>query len=842
MLCLTASMAVAGQVSGRVTDMQHKPLSSASVVAVGENNKTIAYCITDDDGCFSIDYPSIAVPQAIVVRYIGFRQKRIAFTDFKAGSDIVLQEEAFKIKEVKVKAQRIRQNRDTLTYSVAGFKQQQDRSIADVIAKMPGLEVKQDGTIAFQGRNINTFYIEGMDLMGSKYSLASSNISANDIKEVQVLQHHQPVKSLRGVSFSESAALNIVLKDEAKNIWTGLLEVGAGVSNDGKYLHDDRLMGMRFDKKAQMLTMYKDNNIGSEIADEVKDLVSLKEIQNEEHGLLSPFSTSSDLPRERYSFNRSHLLATNWLWKLVPEAELRVQANALYEKSEQRNEVITHYWDMSDRPVINENRYTNYRRNEYKAEVCYTLNRDRFYLKNNFKGYIDFNKSEGNILYNNQPKELTVTPRKRFLQNSFQLIKTNGKGNSYEFNSFVSYSQLPEDLLTVTSDAENLRFRFLTTRNYFNYKQRIGKFYIDNKIGLDYYDHSLDSRLVASDASEQSATSRYTMATAYLNPMLSIVRQKFKFYAEAKAMLAKRTYGGTHRTDFWVEPSARFYYDINAFHELKLIYRFYQQPFTLTSLLDYPLYTSYNLQTTHRGKLDERKLQFLQGGYSYANPIRGVFYHLTGFINYGTTNIFYRSSLGEDGIIHRIATDQDYNSLILGSSTRFSKSLGWAKTVLGIGGAFSWNQYKLLIQEAVNDADLFSANVKADYSLRPLEVLSIEGNSGFFFNKQVNRSNQSLSAGISTYYRHQLNANIFPSERWQISVKNTFYHSPTSASSYFCDLFASYRTHCWELSLLCNNIFNTAMYERESVSTNMSSFTRLRLREREIMVKFSLDL
>ncbi len=48
-------------------------------------------------------------------------------------------------------------------------------------------------------------------------------------KSVQVLENHQSVKSLRGVSFSEQAALNLVLKDDAKAVWTGAADIGLGL-------------------------------------------------------------------------------------------------------------------------------------------------------------------------------------------------------------------------------------------------------------------------------------------------------------------------------------------------------------------------------------------------------------------------------------------------------------------------------------------------------------------------------------------------------------------------------------------------------------------------------------
>ena len=66
-----------------------------------------------------------------------------------------LDEKAIALREVKVRPQKIRNSGDTLTYSVVAFRHGQELSIADVIAKMPGLEVQPNGAIKYQGKNIN---------------------------------------------------------------------------------------------------------------------------------------------------------------------------------------------------------------------------------------------------------------------------------------------------------------------------------------------------------------------------------------------------------------------------------------------------------------------------------------------------------------------------------------------------------------------------------------------------------------------------------------------------------------------------------------------------------------
>lgn len=210
--------ATAQTIGGRVVNNKGITLEGVSVTLRTSDDRPVAFCNTNEDGTFSIELPQSETAEHLVFSMIGYAKRCIALNNFKQGQDVVLENDAFMLKEVKVKAEKIRRSGDTLTYSVAAFMQKQDRSIADVIAKMPGLSVSPSGQIKYQGKAINKFYIEGADLLGGKYALASENIKANQVKNVQVLEDHQPVKALKKVKFSDQAALNIVLKDDAKNV------------------------------------------------------------------------------------------------------------------------------------------------------------------------------------------------------------------------------------------------------------------------------------------------------------------------------------------------------------------------------------------------------------------------------------------------------------------------------------------------------------------------------------------------------------------------------------------------------------------------------------------------
>lgn len=154
-LLLTNLSLYAQTFTGKVKGKKGELLVGASVVASTESKSIVAYCLTSDKGEYKLTIPKGKNPASITVSYIGYQKKTIPFADLKDGMTITLVEGGFKLKEVKIKAERIKSTGDTLTYSVAGFRQGQDRSIADVIAKMPGLEVKADGKVEYQGTPIN---------------------------------------------------------------------------------------------------------------------------------------------------------------------------------------------------------------------------------------------------------------------------------------------------------------------------------------------------------------------------------------------------------------------------------------------------------------------------------------------------------------------------------------------------------------------------------------------------------------------------------------------------------------------------------------------------------------
>jgi len=219
-----------------------------------KGNVAIAgFASTDAKGDYTLIYKGTADSITITASGINIGKYAKTVANRSGTANFVIDEKPLKIKEVSVTAPKITLRGDTLNYNVASYIDQNDRVIGDVLQKLPGITVSPIGSIRYQGRDINKFYIENMDLLQGRYSLATKNISAKDVATVQILENHQPLKVLRDKILSDQAAINLKLKESAKGTWvlTGL--AGAGYQ---PVLWNAELVAMYFGRTKQNMSTY----------------------------------------------------------------------------------------------------------------------------------------------------------------------------------------------------------------------------------------------------------------------------------------------------------------------------------------------------------------------------------------------------------------------------------------------------------------------------------------------------------------------------------------------------------------------------------------------------------
>lgn len=476
------------QLKGIVIGAKKEPLSNASIkVTPIQQKKIITYTFTNSNGLFTLDiYNQVLDTLEIEISCIGFQTKKEKLKDLSIDNiHIELETNINKLPEVRVKSNAIIEKKDTLSYAIRSFTQATDAVIGDVLKRIPGIEVAESGVIKFQGREINRYYIEGLNLLDDKYNLANRNIPVTSVDKVQILENHQPIKILDSVSFSNQAALNIILTDKDRGRIIGRLKLGAGIS---PLLLDNEINPMKFNKDKQFISSYKYNNTGINYTDELTLLnssnISSNFIANtSENPLLS--IPSANIPRtnaQRFLFNNNHTLTFNQLFKNKTDISIKTNFDFIIDKQNQTNSNLNTIFFPNDTIQFKESQVLSLEKVLSRFFFTVEKNGTNSYFLNAFK--IQYLKNRN---FGQQYTALNTV--QTFLNNHFSFLNNgnfiNKKGRTLIMGNYqVSYSSMPQSLSILPGIYDSI-FNFGNVYDELWQKLMINTFYIGADIGLN---------------------------------------------------------------------------------------------------------------------------------------------------------------------------------------------------------------------------------------------------------------------------------------------------------------------------------------------------------------------
>lgn len=264
LLLVTSIVSAQITVRGVVKDSIGTPLELANVIAINKATKAMAsYAITNDKGLFKLDLEKNTT-YTVQVSYIGMKTlseeittKEVNITkDYKLQNDNALDaiELTYEM-PVTIKG-------DTLVYNADSFKDGSERKLEDVLKKLPGVEINDDGQIEVEGKVVNKLMVNGKDFFDGDSKLATKNIPSNAVDKIQVLRNYSEVGQLSGVQNNQdNVAINIKLKEGKENFWFGDITAGVGTAPDKElYLVQPKLF--YYSPKYSINVIGDMNNIG----------------------------------------------------------------------------------------------------------------------------------------------------------------------------------------------------------------------------------------------------------------------------------------------------------------------------------------------------------------------------------------------------------------------------------------------------------------------------------------------------------------------------------------------------------------------------------------------------
>lgn len=825
-----------------------KPITGANVMVKNLKGKLIGFSSSDENGDFSIEINESTDSLTINATMLGYKTfSRTIKTDGEPIS-ILMEDGALQLQEVVVKADRIRENGDTITYNVGSFAQKQDHTIGDVLKRMPGIDVSKNGKIQYQGTDINRFYIEGNDLLGGKYGIATNGISHEDIGAVEVMENHQPMQVLRGLSFSDQAAINLKMKNKSKASLLVHGTVGGGWSQQPKgALWQGDIFTMMVTGKYQMITTFKGNNTGINLSDQLTDFTSDRAEESMAGYIYISSPLTPNLQRRRSYFNRSWMVSSSHLLKTRKGGEFKAQIDYNNDRvSAQGASTTTYFLDSGDK-VILEDKNSLYHRNAVTGKFSYEANEKTYFLNNTLSADFSWNdrtlNTSGSLpnIQSGRMPEYSVC-------NLLKVIKRFGGNKLVTFNSRNEWNSMPERL-SVSHDGKEYGQRICQHSFYTDERASLG--FVFNRImlslegGISGYFRNLDTDLWGIDI--EDLKDREKLTTNYLrvfaSPKLEWSYKKMELTFNMPVNLYSYFFSGglRNRTEFFFSPSLAARFRLTPRMSLTLRGSMRRSPASLHDIHDSSILTDYRSFSSGVDDYYTASGQSVSASYSFRNAQSGIFLMAMGSYGWNRSKFGTVQDIVGDYIFHSYRS-QPSDSRNAMAFLNVSKTLDFMRGALGVRGNFSRMENNLLSQGIQthyrndsfslspfingNISSILNWNLKFTWDRSSLKISdkSSRSTDGFIYSGNVTLTPCSLITWTmgGEFYRNQIEEGRYK-EMLMLDTKLTFNISKRL-----------------EISASVTNLLNRKEYSYTTYGT-LSQYERSSLlRGREFMISIYL--
>jgi len=481
-------------IKGKIINEQKEALSRASVTLrhIG-GGRVVAFTQTSENGNFELKKdPNTIQPDSLEIYFshVGYAPQTQKLPVDEQPLLVEMASATTELREVSVSSQPIWQQRDTVAYLVSSFSSIEDRTIGDVLKKMPGVEVLETGHIRYQGKDINKFYVEGSDLLGGRYGLATNNISHKDVATVEVMENHQPIRALEDVVFSDSPAMNIKLKEDAKTRWAGTVKGGGGLPE----LWIAEAFAMRFKLKTQTLNTCKGNNTGNESFElsmftPTSDFASSLPAAQLPSYIRVSQSTASGIGSSRSTFNQTKSLTSNNLMKVGKDFDLVAEFAGSLDRRESEQVTKTTYF-LGDEQISIEDMAENVTgiKKSLTGKIRLKSNQSTYYINNNLN--FDYDRNDPSVIISGSfPNRQTAGIENLKIGNDFDILRRRGE-KFFTIRSSNEYLSKPQSLEVIKNELPSIRstvaLSSFTSQNTTSYSFMFGKFRIQSPITLSY--------------------------------------------------------------------------------------------------------------------------------------------------------------------------------------------------------------------------------------------------------------------------------------------------------------------------------------------------------------------
>ena len=810
--CHTQAQTLRGQVTDSLT---REPLPGATVTLHREGETSILdYAITDDEGRFSFKRSEVKALN-ISITYLGYKKKTLPAITNKEMR-IGLLPDAIALKEVTIQSGRISMRQDTIKYDLARFATNKDSNVKDVLKKLPGIDVDENtGQISYQGKAISHFYVEGMDVTGGSYNQVNENLKADAVESAEVIERHQPIRSLRNKVPTDKIALNLKLKPEARAKWIWSTQAALGYGDE--VLYDVRLNALQLAKSKQGLYTYKGNHSGKDLTTELEQLTFNDVHQPDEVPSLIGLPTfSMPLEKHRLLDNDTHLLSLNRIRRKDEIKQNRLSFRYLHDEQGRKQGTDETYHYPSDTLRIVDTQDHRLRTDLLRADWDYEKNADQAFTRN----VLTFHGKCADV-WSEMRGDFDLTQRIRTEQveaeNRFSTIY-NKENHTWGLRSYLHYTYLPSSL-KFGDTKHDIDLHQAYTDNHFYYLRKRNGFGIELTTGIN-------GRLTSM---EDFKAHRLQL---YAQPTFSWERNNFRIAVTPVVDWEHYPNQKESRTHF--NPRLYMRHNLSSRWSIQASASLHHQSESPEAFYPSTYYADYRTLVRMKEEIGNIQSQSYMLYTEYKRPVKEFFWTLMlSHFNTRRDYLTHTDYQGKDFVL----TSLEHRHRIESYQVRSIISKGFYDWNLkaSLEGIYNYGKGKQAGQGIIQPYETRWLSLKPKISWTPSVWFSAS------YQSTLIRSETRISTPLPALWEVQQRLSInLGNDYWNLSLSGEHYYNELSAneskSTWLADVGIQYNASKWRWTLSLNNLFNQEEYRYTTYSDVRSLTSWMKIRPRECLV------
>lgn len=871
-LFLIISNIIFGQteVLGKVYSDSGKPISSANLILIDEQSNIITFVFSNKDGIFVLNSP-ITGDFKLKITALNFHPTILDITisnkniPIDLGKITLVQLKETEIKEVVISRKiPIRVRKDTIEYSVKNFSNGTEQNVEELLKKLPGIKIDKDGKIKYGDKEVDRVLVENDDLFERGYQTLTQNMPSQPLNTVQVLKHYSKNKLLKGVENSESIALNLTLRADAKDQWFGSVLLASTSYQENR--RQGKFNLMNFSKKKKFYLLFNANNLGLDEMKGVDYLInpsSDKDVENvgsdvNTLSILNLHQKNGLFEDNRTNFNNDKLASLNYINNFKNNWKLKFVT--IFNQTENRNFINSiykyNYENVSFTNIENKTWQQTKQNIVAKIEVLKDIKKDASlqfynklsYLQEDNNNQFIFNSAQNNQLGNNHlfaNENKLVYTKKIDSSRAFVAVgKFISQNRPYHFtetnNVFQSILNNP--------NAENISENVHSNMNFGGVKLSYLKQYSENhNFELQLGDEFRKNNLTSDISVFNSAGSEILFDKSNYENNINFKQNKIFAQAKYNHKIKKWTFGGTllnqlistnfnsqNKKQFVVSPNFNLSYENKNWGTLSFSTG---RSFSQTDINDL------NINYIYRGSRNFEKSDVgfqLLPSYNL-NLIYTVGNELS---NQLTFSAFYFRN--EDYLSNNVIVNPNYSffqKILVKNNKNISSNLEAKQYIKFISSRFSLlGSYMLSDYEnSINNQPLINtkfSNTKVGFEMKSgwTKFFNYELGYNFTFNNvksDINSNKYTDQKGfVNLYFRISEEINL------QSNFEHHKYGSTAQKSINFLDLNLDYKIKKYKMNVFIkgNNLLDVSSIQRYSIDNISESLYTQRLISRNILI------